>query len=170
MLVNSPGYRISRRPRPLPQWHDYHTGEATDQDPAHVVFCGRGCVELELTFTDWSINDEPVLRLAMNPSRIWTDTYFPMQCSRGAAGMVCRVRMMTGTTTVVDIPRYTIMPGTTRGTHIDVPGRIFGRYREEPICVSRIGIGLYAIQAPLVYTDGTIAGSSHTWCETYTHP
>ncbi len=29
---------------------------------------------------------------------------------------------------------------------------------------------LDAIQAPLLYADGDVAGSSHTWCETYTHP
>lgn len=170
VLVNSTGYRIGRQLRPMPLWHDYVTREARAQDPSHPILCNRGCVELELVFVDWQTDDEPVVRLAVNPANIWTDVHFPLSCVRGTERMTCHVRMVNGTTTIVDIPRYTIMPGATRGTYVDVRGRLLARYRGQPVCTTRIGIGLYAIQAPLVDARGEVMGSSHTWCETYTHP
>lgn len=165
-------YRIARRSQPLPQWHDYHTGETRDQPQAHPITCHSPgeCVEVVLVFRDWSTNDEPILRLAQNPSWSPTNTFFPMRCARTADGMICSVQLMIGTTTIVDVLRYTIMPGPGPGTDHFVAGRITGQYRGQPICVSRIGVNTYAVQAPLVDQNQAVIGSNDSWCEVYSHP
>jgi hypothetical protein len=168
-LVNEWGYHLGRV-RTRPDWHDHDTGAARQRDPAHPVRCdSRNCIEIELTFPTWVNDDEPDLQLALNPNLIWVHTYFPVRCERTSAGMVCRTRMHNGGTTIVTIPRYSFQRGAD-GRLVASDAVVRGRYRDTPICVSRIGIDLYAIQVPLIDTTGEVIGSSHTWCQTFLPP
>lgn len=165
-LVNEFGYSMGGV-EAQPMWHNYDTGVSTPQEPMHPVLCpANECAEVELTFPDWSSPDIPVILLALNPSNIWAHAFFPVQCRTTEEGLTCRARMHQGATTIVNVHRYTIQP-RAGGRAVDVRGTITGRYRGQAFCVSRIGIDLYAIQVPLVSTEGTILGHSHAYCETY---